>query len=271
MGHPVNAFTAKGWQVAIWDRLSETYASVTDRLFEPVVRWTVESADPQPGQSLLDLGCGTGSVAVEAAPRVGSDGYVLGVDPSPRMLRQADRRRRRLGLERVSFALGSAEDIAAADGFFDVLVASLSLMYVIDRVAAAAECARVLRPGGRFVAAVWSGSDEADIVRFQEALAAFAPEPPVRGVGPGALADPQAFVSILGRAGIDANVNAKTFAFELKDFAQAWEVMAEVTASRMEPERREEAKTAIRTLMWQDGDGPRVFTNRTLIVEGVRR
>ena len=49
----------------------------------------------------------------------------------------------------------------------DVLLASLSLMYAIDRAATARECARVLRPGGRFVAAVWAGPEQCDIVRFQ--------------------------------------------------------------------------------------------------------
>ena len=48
----------------------------------------------------------------------------------------------------------------------------------------------MLRPGGRFVGAVWGGPAEADIVRFQQTAGGFATTPPVQGVGPGALADP---------------------------------------------------------------------------------
>lgn len=259
------------WQRDIWDRLSQTYADTTDRLFEPLVHRAVERAAPVAGEALLDVGCGTGSVAVEAARHVGPDGLVLGVDPSPRMLERATARGHALGLRNVRFVEGTAEEIPADPGLFDVVVASLSLMYVIDREAAAAECTRVLRRGGRFVGVVWAAAEHADIVRFQNALAALGPPPPAAGVGPDALADPTPFLRQLGGAGIDAEVEAETFGFEVGSFAVAWEVMAEVTASRMTPDARERAKAEIRKAMWPDGDGPRTFTNRALFITGRKR
>jgi hypothetical protein len=51
------------------------------------------------------------------------------------------------------------------------------------------------------------------------------------------------------------------FAFE--DFASAWKILAGVTASQLEPERAEAAKTAVRKAMWPNGDGPRRFRNET--------
>ena len=86
----------------------------------------------------------------------------------------------------------------------DTLLASLSLMYVIDRTAAAREIRRVLRPGGRFVAAVWAAAARCDIVLFQQTAGRFAPTPPVPGVGPGALADSTGFVGQLANTGITA-------------------------------------------------------------------
>src|SRR5438094_986327 len=82
--------------------------------------------------------------------------------------------------------------------------------------------ARVLRPGGRFVAAVWAGPEEADIVLLQQTAGRFAPAPPVPDVGPGALADPAPFLIQLAAAGIDAGVERETLGFDFDGFAPAW-------------------------------------------------
>ena len=142
-------------------------------------------------------------------------------------------------------------------------------MYVIDRAAAAREIARVLRPSGHLVAAVWAGPEHADIVRLQQIAGSFAPEPPVAGVGSGAMADPSPFLSQLADAGVDAPVESAITEFAF-DFASAWAVLAGVTAARIEPERLEPARTAVRAAMWPDGDGPRGSRNKTQFIVGRR-
>src|SRR6185503_13097595 len=107
--------------------------------------------------------------------------------------------------------------------------------------AAARVIARVLRPGGRLVAAAWAGPDQCDIVLFQQTAARFAPSPPVPGVGPGALADPAAFLAHLAEAGVAARVETEPLGFDFPDFATAWDVLAGVTAAALAPERRREA------------------------------
>jgi hypothetical protein len=92
-------------------------------------------------------------------------------------------------------------------------------MYVIDRAAAAREIARVLRPGGRSVTAVWGGPEHADIVRFQQTAGSLAPKPPVPGVGPGALADPAEFLAQLESAGIRASLEVETTSFAFTAFS----------------------------------------------------
>ena len=258
------------WQTGVWDRISDVYVREIDRRFGPVVDGVVARAALRSDQRVLDLGTGTGAVAERAAALVGPSGRVLGVDISPEMLARARRRVTTRGLTNVAFREGRAEALPVEDAAYDAVLASLSLMYVIDRAAAAREIARVLRPGGRLVAAVWAGPEGCDIVRFQQTAGRFAPPPPVPGVGPGALADPTAFLEQLAAAGLPARVETETLGFDFEDFTSAWDVLAGVTAAQLAPERREEAKRAVLAAMYPQGDGPRRFRNLTQFIIGER-
>ena len=259
---------ALAWQVGVWDRISDVYLREIDKRFAPVVDQVIRRAALEPGHNVLDLGTGTGAAALLAAPIVGSAGQVVGADPSPDMLDLARQRAAGRNHPNLKFQLGSAEAMPAEDASFDAVLACLSLMYVIDRGAAARECARVLRPGGRFVAAVWARAEECDIVLFQQTAGRFAPPPPVSGVGPGALADAAPFISQLAEAGIEAHVETESLGFDFDDFSSAWEVLAGVTTAALDTEKREEAKAAVQAAMWPDGKGPRHFLNTTQFIVG---
>ncbi len=258
------------WQIGVWDKISQTYQQQIDRRFAPIINGVIARAGLKQGEAALDLGTGTGAVAAKAGSLV-APGPVLAVDISHEMLKLASQRLTALGLQNVTLKEGRAEAIPAGDNSFDVLLASLSLMYVIDRQTAARECARVLKPGGRFVAAVWAGPEECDIVRFQQIAGSFAPTPPVPGVGPGALAQPELFLEQLASAGIEATVEQELLGFDFDDFEEAWNTLAGVTASQLPPERQEEARRAAREAMWPQGDGPRHFRNLTQFITGRRR
>jgi SAM-dependent methyltransferase len=256
------------WQVGVWDRMSDLYLREVDRRFTPVVENVLERAELRPGERVLDLGTGTGSVAVRAAGFVGPSGRITGVDISPDMLALARRRVVESGYTNVDVREGGAEQLPVNDGSCDVLLASLSLMYVVDRAVAAREMRRVLRPGGRFVAAVWAGPERCDIVLFQQTAGKFAPPPPVPGVGPGALADPAGFVTQLRDAGIDVGVDTEELGFEFPNFEAAWDVLAGVTTAQLVPERRQAAKEAVQEVMWPHGRGPKQFRNLTQFLVG---
>jgi SAM-dependent methyltransferase len=256
------------WQVGVWNRISQLYLREIDARFAPVVESVVRRGDLKAGQRVLDLGTGTGSLAIRAAALVGPTGRVTGVDISPEMLAVTRQRLVASGHMNIDLREGRAEQLPADDGTFDSLMASLSLMYVIDRAAAAREIRRVLRPGGRFVAAVWAAADRCDIVLFQQTAGKFAPTPPVPGVGPGALADPTSFVRQLEDVGIAARVETEELGFDFPDFELAWEVLAGVTTAQLAPERRQEAKEAVQAAMWPQGRGPRHFRNVTQFLVG---
>ena len=256
------------WQTGVWNRISDVYLREIDRRFAPVVEAVIARSTLTSGENVLDLGTGTGAVAQRAAAIVGPNGRVVGVDISPDMLALARQRVAALGLGDVSLLAGRAESIPADDAAFDVVLASLSMMYVIDRETAAREIARVLRPGGRFVAAVWAGPEQCDIVLFQQTAGRFAGLPPVPGVGPGALADPSTFLRQLDAAGIQARVESQVLGFDFANFAFAWNALAGVTTAQLSAERRQEAKNAVLAAMYPHGDGPRQFRNVTQFIVG---
>ncbi len=241
------------WQTGVWNRIADVYLREIDRRFEPVVDHVIARAQLAAGDRVLDLGTGTGAVAARAAQLVGPEGLVVGVDISADMLRAARQRVAAQGLTRVSFREGRAEALPAENESFDVVLASLSLMYVIDRAAA-----------------VWAEPEACDIVLFQQTAGRFGGPPPVPGVGPGALADPTPFLRELAEAGIPARVERATLGFDFESFGAAWNTLAGVTTAHLPPERRQEAQAAVLAAMYPDGDAPRHFRNTTLFIVGHR-
>ncbi len=256
------------WQRGVWDRISDVYRQEIDQRFAPVVEAVISRGRLTSGESVLDLGTGTGAVAESAAGIVTEAGRVVGIDISPDMLTLAIRRMVAQGLTNVTLREGRGENIPAEDHAFDVVLSSLTLMYVIDRAAAAREIARVLRSGGRLVAAVWAGPDECDIVCFQQIAGQFAGPPPVPGVGPGALADPAPFLKQLAETGIEAQVETEMLGFDFPDFPSAWEALAGVTTAHLPQEQREAAQRAVMDAMYPHGGGRRQFKNLTQFVVG---
>jgi SAM-dependent methyltransferase len=258
------------WQVGVWDQMAGIYQQEIDTRFGPVIEHLLSRANLRPGETVLDLGTGTGSVAIAAATKLGPDGRIIAVDISPEMLDKARARVQVLSLPIVEFAEGRAEAIPAEDDSLDAVLASLSLMYVIDRASAAREISRVLRPGGRFIASVWAGPEETDIVQFQQTAGSFAPTPPVKGVGPGALADPNPFLSQLEAAGLEARCEKETTNFRFANFQDAWDALAGVTTAALGPDIQEQAKAAVRERMWSDAGSPREFRNVTQFIAAQR-
>jgi SAM-dependent methyltransferase len=258
------------WQTGVWNRISDIYLQEIDQRFAPVVGAVIARADLSADKDVLDLGTGTGAVAERAAIAM-RPGRVVGVDISPEMLALARKRATACGLGNLKLLEGRAESIPADDKAFDVVLACLSVMYVIDREAAAREIARVLRPGGQFVASVWAGPEQCDIVLFQQTAGKFAGPPPVPGVGPGALADPAPFLAQLAAAGIEARVETETLGFDFPSFGSAWDALAGVTTAQLPEDRRQEAKNEVKAVMYPNGDGPRRFRNTTQFIVGRRR
>jgi arsenite methyltransferase len=103
----------------------------------------------EPGERVLDLGCGAGTDSLVAAQMVAPHGTVTGVDMTPEMLAKARAAAGELGVGNAEFVEAEAERLPFADGSFDVVISNGVIDLIPDKDAVFAELFRVLRPGGR--------------------------------------------------------------------------------------------------------------------------
>ncbi len=113
----------------------------------------------QPGESVLDVGCGTGTLAIAAKRQVGPTGTVHGADASPEMIARAEKKARKAGVE-VGFERAIAEALPFPDAHFDAVLSTLMLHHLprAARQQCASEMRRVLKPGGRALAVDFGGA-----------------------------------------------------------------------------------------------------------------
>lgn len=174
--------------------------------------WMLQAADLQPEERVLEVAGGAGRVGLQAAGEVGPEGSVLCSDFSEEMVRVARERFERLGVSNVETRALDAQDLDLEEGAFDAVLCRFGYMLMPDPQQALRESARVLRPGGRLVLAVW-GEAEKNLWLSSILQAVMthldAPPPPPGAPGPFALGDPAALQELLEEAGLaDVEVTA---------------------------------------------------------------
>lgn len=138
-----------------WDAAARIYDSLWRENLRPAHDVMLEMAAPEPGEAVLDVACGSGFVTFRVAEGVGPSGGVLATDISAEMAALVRERADDLGLAQVSASRMGAENLELEAASFDLTLCGLGLMYVPEPLDAMAEMYRVLKPGGRMVAAVW--------------------------------------------------------------------------------------------------------------------
>ncbi|QWP79126.1 methyltransferase domain-containing protein [Lysobacter sp. K5869] len=209
---PPNAEQIDYWNGPVGQRWL-TYNDWLDERTAAYGRAAFEAAAPQPGEAVLDIGCGAGATSFELARAVGASGAVTGVDISAPLLGRARERAAAQGLA-VEFREADASRPGFAPQSFDLLFSRFGVMFFDDPTAAFAELRKTLKPGGRLAFACWQGPELNDW--YERPLAAIAhilERTPVdtRQPGPFAFSDPDHIREVLTDAGF-AGVELKPFA-----------------------------------------------------------
>jgi ubiquinone/menaquinone biosynthesis C-methylase UbiE len=223
----------RNWQSAAagWERERD----VVQAALGPVTEWMLARLAPRPGETLLELGAGTGETGLLAATLVAPDGRVIVTDRSTAMLDAARRRAAELGLTNVEPRVLDMEAIDLPDAAVDGVLSRLALMLLPDPAAALAGMRRVLRPGGRVALAVWDAVERnAWAPALWEAIERMTDLPPARPGGPGmfALGDAGRLRTLLSDAGFrEVEVAPIAVEWRYPDFETYWRTQSALNGS----------------------------------------
>ncbi|MEE8551641.1 MAG: class I SAM-dependent methyltransferase [Gemmatimonadota bacterium] len=160
---------------------AEAYERVVAQgMFVPWTQDLLARAAPKPGETVLDLACGTGMVMRSLVSMVGATGRVVGLDISPPMLEVA-RAKVPTGAATVEFHEGSGTELPFEDGTFGLVTCQQGLQFFPDHAKGLSEIRRVLAAGGRAVISVWRELQLQPLLLAIDGVVS-------RHIGPGALA-----------------------------------------------------------------------------------
>ena len=185
-----------------------TFENQLDALFAGANAALIDTAQPKSGQSILDIGCGTGATTRDFAQAVGPDGSVLGLDISNSMLAQARTSAAAQGLTNASFTCADAQTSPLDAARYNHIVSRFGVMFFADPVAAFTNLYNSLATGGQLTMACWGPFKENPWFtiprRIATDLLGSPPSVDPRDPGPFAFADADYVLEILTNAGFTA-------------------------------------------------------------------
>lgn len=207
--------TASGWKRG---------AAARGRALDPLTELMLDLAGVTVGSRVLDLGAGTGDQTLLAARRIGPGGMVLATDISASMLALTQEAVRAADLSNVQTRVMDAQRLELEPGSFDAAMARFSLQFIPDVQRALAEVRRVLKPGGRFAAVVFSAVERNPFRAAPQAIASrlAGRRFPESGPGQWALNDPTTLRDRFQQAGFrDVDVRPVPFVYRFPSRAEA--------------------------------------------------
>ena len=199
--------TANADQAEYWSSpAGQTWATHQDQLdtlMAGALDAIVARGAPQPGEQVLDIGCGTGASGLVLSDQVGPTGHVTALDISEPLLALA--RQRGAGRDNLSFVLGDAQTHAFPEGAADLVISRFGVMFFEDSVAAMANLRRATKVGGRLAMICWQGAPENPwfMLPMKAAMDRLGKPEPMDPLAPGPMAfkDVERVTGILREAG----------------------------------------------------------------------
>jgi ubiquinone/menaquinone biosynthesis C-methylase UbiE len=193
--------------------------------FGPALTRLLDLAALKPGDRVLDVATGPGIMARIAARAVGASGQVVGVDIAEQSLEVARRKAAEEGLEQLTFQVEDAENLTLPDGTFDAVFCSMGLMHFPAPEKALAEMRRVLKPGGRLLAAVWGEAERSPFIQVAlNTLARTFPPPKVERPSMFRFGQPAVLEKLVSDAGFsEPRAEEVTVEFSASDPAAYWQ------------------------------------------------
>jgi SAM-dependent methyltransferase len=150
--------TREQWQSAAkaWYQWSATL----NQWLGPATDRMLDMAGIAEGHKVLDIAAGAGEQSITAAKRVGANGRVLATDISPNILEYAKQMAEQAGVHNIETAVMDGENLTLEDASFDAVISRVGLIYFPDQQKALKEMLRVLKPGGKVAAIVYSTPDK---------------------------------------------------------------------------------------------------------------
>jgi len=222
---------------AVWSRGGKAYDQIS-RGIADAIEHCVLRLDPQPGERILDLSTGTGWTSRVVARRGAT---VIGADIAEELLQAAHARALADGLP-IDYRIADAERLTFATGEFDAVVSTFGVMFAGRPEAAAAELARVVRPGGRMALTTWA--PEGTVFGMFQVMKAYMPDTPAPAPpSPFAWGRTTRVEELLGPS-FDLRFEPGTSFYREPSAAAAWETFSSgygptrTLAESLDPERR---------------------------------
>jgi SAM-dependent methyltransferase len=202
-----NEEATEAWSGVLFNRFVE-YRDLVVRACADHGNAALAAFPPQPGQRVLDIGCGFGDATRQLAALVGPAGEAVGVDVSEPFVEASIAEAREAGVENVSFLAGDVQAMGLP-GPFDYAFSRMGVMFFANPVAALRNVRSALAPGGRFVAVVWRRKlDNPWVHRAEQVVDQYLEEPeesdePRCGPGPFSMANADTVSEQLEIAGFE--------------------------------------------------------------------